>query len=76
MAEIKKESSNKQGYKKTKLGWIPEDWKTTEIRNVFNFLRTSSFSRNQLNYETENKTYYIHYGDIHATYKTPILDVE
>lgn len=76
MAEIKKESSNKQGYKKTKLGWIPEDWKTTEIRNVFNFLRTSSFSRNQLNYETENKTYYIHYGDIHATYKTPILDFE
>tara|TARA_R110002020_G_scaffold185364_2_gene382925 strand:- start:3434 stop:4663 length:1230 start_codon:yes stop_codon:yes gene_type:complete len=76
MTEINKESSNKQGYKKTKLGWIPEDWETPEIINVFNFLRTSSFSRNQLNYETENDTYYIHYGDIHATYKTPILDFE
>lgn len=67
---------HKEGYKETKLGWIPEDWKTPEIKNVFKFLRTSSFSRNQLNYETENETYYIHYGDIHATYKTPILDFE
>jgi len=66
----------KDGYKKTKLGWIPENWETPEIKNVFNFLRTSSFSRNQLNYDTENEIYYIHYGDIHATYKTPILDFE
>lgn len=67
---------HKEGYKKTKLGWIPEDWETPEIKNVFHFLRASSFSRNKLNYETENETYYIHYGDIHATYKTPILDFE
>jgi len=64
----------KAGYKQTKLGWIPEDWSTPTIDEAFEFLRTSSFSRNQLNYDNENETYYIHYGDIHATYKTPILD--
>jgi len=64
------------GYKETKLGWIPEDWDTPTISEVFEFLKTTSFSREQLNYDDENETYYIHYGDIHATYKTPILDFE
>jgi type I restriction enzyme S subunit len=72
----KDKTSTKEGYKKTKLGWIPEGWETPEISDVFNFLRTSSFSRNQLNYKEESEIYYIHYGDIHATYKTPILDFE
>lgn len=66
----------KEGYKQTKLGWIPEDWSTPAIDEVFEFLKTTSFSRNQLNYDDENDTYYIHYGDIHSTYKTPILDFE
>ena len=72
----KNDTSAKEGYKKTKLGWIPEEWSTPEISEVFNFLRTSSFSRNQLNYEKDSHTFYIHYGDIHATYKTPILDFD
>lgn len=66
----------KKGYKQTKLGWIPEEWSTPTIGEVFEFLKTTSFSRNQLNYEVENDTFYIHYGDIHATYKTPILNLE
>src|SRR5690554_298075 len=66
----------KEGYKKTKLGWIPEDWETPRIDEVFDFLSTNSFSRNQLNYEEEEGVYNIHYGDIHATYKRPILDFE
>lgn len=66
----------KEGYKETKLGWIPEDWSTPTIDEVFEFLKTTSFSREQLNYDDENETYYIHYGDIHSTYKTPILDFE
>jgi type I restriction enzyme S subunit len=64
----------KKGYKQTKLGLIPEGWSTPIIAEVFEFLSTTSFSRNQLNYEEENDIFYIHYGDIHATYKTPILD--
>lgn len=66
----------REGYKKTKLGWIPEDWETPRIDEVFDFLSTNSFSRNQLNYEEEEGVYNIHYGDIHATYERPILDFE
>tara|TARA_R110002051_G_scaffold78626_1_gene142201 strand:+ start:7738 stop:9063 length:1326 start_codon:yes stop_codon:yes gene_type:complete len=66
----------KEGYKETKLGWIPEDWSLPTIDEVFEFLKTTSFSRNQLNYDDDNAIYYIHYGDIHSTYKTPILDFE
>ncbi|MEM0517241.1 restriction endonuclease subunit S [Aequorivita flava] len=66
----------KEGYKKTKLGWIPEDWETPRIDEVFDFLSSNSLSRNQLNYEEEEGIYNIHYGDIHATYKRPILDFE
>src|SRR5690554_6828233 len=65
---------DKLGYKQTKLGWIPEDWETPTIEEVFEFLKTTSFSREQLNYEEENEQYYIHYGDIHSTFMTPILN--
>lgn len=56
---------------------IPSDWITPEFSDVFNFLKTFSFSREQLsnqptNYEIRN----IHYGDIHATYENEILDLD
>lgn len=66
----------KEGYKETKLGLIPKDWTTPTISEVFDFLKTTSFSRNQLSYDDENDIFYIHYGDIHATYKKPLLDFE
>ncbi|MCZ4319030.1 restriction endonuclease subunit S [Aequorivita viscosa] len=66
----------KEGYKNTKLGWIPEEWETPRIDEVFDFLSTNSLSRNQLNYEDEEGVFNIHYGDIHATYKQPILDFD
>lgn len=66
----------KEGYKETKLGLIPKDWTTPTISDVFDFLKTTSYSRNQLSYDDENNIFYIHYGDIHATYKKPLLDFE
>ncbi|MCG2420088.1 restriction endonuclease subunit S [Aequorivita sp. F47161] len=66
----------RSGYKNTKLGWIPEKWETPRIDEVFDFLSTNSLSRNQLNYEDEEGVFNIHYGDIHATYKQPILDFD
>tara|TARA_R110002033_G_scaffold6031_1_gene24506 strand:- start:16276 stop:17559 length:1284 start_codon:yes stop_codon:yes gene_type:complete len=60
----------------SKLGVIPDGWTTPKISEVFQFINTTSFSRNQLNYDEENEVFYIHYGDIHATYKKPILDFE
>nr|WP_315167458.1 restriction endonuclease subunit S [uncultured Flavobacterium sp.] len=54
---------------------IPTGWSSLPINEVFEFIGTSSFSRNDLNYEVdEDSIYYIHYGDIHATYKNAVLD--
>lgn len=61
---------------KNKLGIIPDGWTTPKISEVFQFINTTSFSRNQLNYDADNNLYYIHYGDIHSTYKKPLLDFE
>mgnify|MGYP003624706469 CR=1 FL=1 len=62
--------------KYAKLGVIPDGWTTPKINEVFQFINTTSFSRNQLNYDADNELFYIHYGDIHATYKKPLLDFE
>ena len=70
-----KQNTIPKGYKKTKLGVIPEDWRIKPISNVFEFINTNSLSRSKLNYDISgNSIYNIHYGDIHATYIKPILD--
>ena len=54
---------------------LPHGWSSLPINEVFEFIGTSSFSRNDLNYEVDEESiYYIHYGDIHATYKNAVLD--
>lgn len=61
----------------TKNNILPQGWISKPINQVFEFIGTSSFSRNDINYEIdENSIYYIHYGDIHATYKNAVLDFE
>jgi type I restriction enzyme S subunit len=56
---------------------IPRDWSTPDFGDVFNFLKTFSFSRDQLTSETTNdKIRNIHYGDIHSTYENEILDLD
>lgn len=56
---------------------LPQGWTAKPINQVFEFIGTSSFSRNDINYEIDdNSIYYIHYGDIHATYKNAVLDFE
>jgi type I restriction enzyme S subunit len=66
--------------KKTKAFYnseIPSDWTTPDFGDVFTFLRTFSFSREQLTSEpTTDKIRNIHYGDIHATYENEILDLQ
>lgn len=51
------------GYKITEIGVIPEDWNIVTYNEAFNFLRTASYSRDQLG---TGETKYIHYGDIHT----------
>lgn len=56
---------------------IPSNWTTPEFGNVFSFLKSFSFSREQLtDKKTTDEIRNIHYGDIHATYENEILDFE
>jgi type I restriction enzyme S subunit len=56
---------------------IPLDWNIPEFSDVFSFLKSFSFSREQLtDKKTVDEIQNIHYGDIHATYENEILDFE
>jgi type I restriction enzyme S subunit len=56
---------------------IPGDWSAPEFGDIFLFLKTFSFSREQLTSEpTNDEIRNIHYGDIHATYESEILDFQ
>lgn len=57
----------KQGYKQTKIGIIPEDWNVAKVGEKFDFLKTYSNSREDLNNIDEIS--YIHYGEIHTKHK-------
>ena len=67
MLETIEKTEYKKGYKKTKLGWIPENWDILKFKEMYNFLSTGSNSRNELN--STGEYLYIHYGDIHCKYK-------
>lgn len=68
------ETKNSKAFYNTE---IPGDWTTPEFGDVFNFLKTFSFSREQLTSEpTNDGIRNIHYGDIHATYENEILDLD
>ncbi len=69
-------NEHKEGYKKTKLGWIPEEWSVVPFGDVFQLLPTYSFSRNDLaDFDEQGSFYYIHYGDIHSLYDMPIINL-
>ncbi|HEX8333473.1 MAG TPA: restriction endonuclease subunit S [Segetibacter sp.] len=56
---------------------IPADWNCTEFGKQFFFLKTFSFSREQLTSErTHCNIQNIHYGDIHSTFENEILDFD
>jgi type I restriction enzyme S subunit len=64
-------------YKKTRIGWIPNDWQLSSISTVFNFLKTNSLSRSQLINSSldEEAIYNIHYGDIHSSFEYEVLNI-
>jgi len=57
----------KPGYKQTEVGIIPSDWELISYNEAFDFLRTATYSHAQLS--KNDKTKYIHYGDIHTKCK-------
>ena len=62
----------REGYKKTEVGIIPEDWEVKSTEELFEFSGGMSISRQQLD---ENGVNYLHYGDIHKR-KESILDLD
>lgn len=63
-----------QGYKDSPLGIIPDDWEVKRLREVFDTLKSFSFSRNQMTVEKQ-KLRYIHYGDIHLNAEKDSVDL-
>lgn len=58
-----------KGFEKTK-------WKRMAFKDVFEFISTNSFSRENLTYDnTTSEIHNIHYGDIHAKFNNEILDL-
>ncbi|WP_340066499.1 restriction endonuclease subunit S [Ascidiimonas aurantiaca] len=72
------DTEKRPGYKHTKLGWIPEDWEIFRFDEVFQFIPTYSYSRNQLIkcQPNDNDIFNIHYGDIHTSFHNEQLDFD
>ena len=64
----------KKGYKKTKIGVIPEDWTLISVDKNFEFYQNNTYSRDCMNDES-GKIQNIHYGDILIKYGS-ILDCD
>lgn len=64
----------KEGYKKTELGVIPDEWEIKTAGDIFEFTGGLSISREKLGEEGVN---YLHYGDIHKRNENFIdLDID
>jgi len=59
-----------EGYKRTEVGVIPEDWDIIKFSEAFSFLKTGTNSRSDLS--DNGEVYYIHYGDIHAKWQNTL----
>ena len=60
-----------------RLKGFSEEWGVKKVTEVFEFLSTNSLSRSELTLQIRgNCIYNIHYGDIHTTYKEPILNFD
>lgn len=62
-----------QGYKATPLGVIPQEWEVRRFRDVGNFLRNNTLSRDKMS-ESDGCVQNIHYGDVLIKYRE-ILNV-
>lgn len=49
-------TEHKQGYKKTELGWIPEDWSVASIGEVLDYEQPSKYIVSDTNYSNKNST--------------------
>lgn len=58
---------------------IPQGWRLVKLGDIFRFLQSHAFSRDNLTTAPATGVagvFNIHYGDIHATYEGPLLDLQ
>ena len=66
-----------EGMKQTDIGFIPREWNTLKFGEIFDIVKSHSFSRNKLtSEETSTQVYNIHYGDIHSKFTNNHLDFD
>ncbi|MBR9859791.1 restriction endonuclease subunit S [bacterium] len=54
---------------------VPDGWTSKRFSEVFEFLSTATFSRDELSIESRGiGVHNVHYGDIHSSFSFPILD--
>ncbi|BDX37312.1 restriction endonuclease subunit S [Tenuifilaceae bacterium CYCD] len=65
----------KDDNKDSSFGLIPSNWEVAKLGDIFESIGNFSYTRADLKNELdEGCVFYIHYGDIHATYSQIILD--
>lgn len=64
-------------FKQSVIGPIPNQWKVVRFDEIFEIIKSFSFSRDKLTaVETTAKVYNIHYGDIHSKFNSNHLDFD
>ncbi|MBL7113102.1 MAG: restriction endonuclease subunit S [Bacteroidales bacterium] len=62
---------------KKRLPAFGGEWKEVKISEAFAFIKSYSFSRDNLTYDNPDADIYcIHYGDIHAVFENDIVDLK
>jgi len=54
---------------------IPKDWSYKKLSDLFEFIPSYSYSRDDLTTKSDSQIKYIHYGDIHSKFESQIVDV-
>ena len=55
----------REGYKKTKIGWIPEDWESISLGSIGEFLKGKGIAKKDL---TEDGIPCVRYGEIYTVH--------
>ena len=58
-------NENRAGYKETKVGWIPLEWKCAPLKELGGFLKGAGITKSQL---TSHGVPAVRYGDIYTTH--------
>lgn len=68
MTEVIEKTENKKGYKKTKLGWIPEDWDILSAEDVSSIVTGGTPSKNNPEYWEHGNINWMNSSEVNKNY--------